>query len=70
MVLNVKTFAQTISIRKFLRELEQDAILLDRQLHASYGKQVANNQVISVTEVKHRNSLKISGQLEKLCVDR
>ena len=36
---------QTISIRKFLRELEQDAILLDRQLQASYGKQVANSQV-------------------------
>jgi len=35
---------QTISIRKFLRELEQDAILLDRQLHASYGKQVSNSQ--------------------------
>ena len=43
---------QTISIRKFLRELEQDAILLDRQLHASYGKQVANSQVIS-SQVPH-----------------
>ena len=42
---------QTISIRKFLRELEQDAILLDRQLHASYGKQVANSQVISINDI-------------------
>ena len=42
---------QTISIRKFLRELEQDAILLDRQLHASYGKQVANSQVISINNI-------------------
>jgi len=28
---------QTINIRKFLRELEQDAFLLDRKLQASYG---------------------------------
>jgi len=29
---------QTINIRKFLRELEQDAMLLDKQLQASYSK--------------------------------
>jgi len=29
---------QTINIRKFLRELEQDAFLLDRKLQVSYGK--------------------------------
>jgi len=29
---------QTIQIRKFLRELEHDALLLDQKLNASYGK--------------------------------
>ena len=48
-----RLFPQTISIRKFLRELEQDAILLDRQLQASYGKQVANSQVIPITKANH-----------------
>ena len=29
---------QTIQIRKFLRELEHDALLVDQKLNASYGK--------------------------------
>ena len=29
---------QTIQIRKFLRELEHDALLLDQKLNASYGR--------------------------------
>lgn len=29
---------QTINIRKFLRELEQDAMMLDKQLQTSYGR--------------------------------
>ena len=29
---------QTINIRKFLRELEQDAMMLDKKLQTSYGR--------------------------------
>jgi len=36
---------QTINIRKFLHELEQDAILLDRQLQATYSNQMATSFV-------------------------
>lgn len=34
---------QTINIRKFLRELEQDAMMLDKQLQTSYGRTSKDN---------------------------